>query len=58
MPNQEYMTFEKPFDLNVESGTPDHVSLPDGIRSTIVIVQDGPQLRNLKVSNRMGKDCS
>lgn len=58
MPNQEYMTFEGPFALTVESGTPDYVTLPDGIRSTIVIVQDGPQLRNLKVSNQMEKDCS
>ncbi|XP_037552302.1 solute carrier family 15 member 1b [Nematolebias whitei] len=44
----EYMTFEEPFSLNVESGTPDYISLPDGTRSTIVIVQEGPQLRNLE----------
>lgn len=58
VPTQEYKTFEGPFTLSVESGTPEFISLPDGTRSTIVIVQDGPQLRNLQVSNQIGKDCS
>ncbi|XP_017282347.1 solute carrier family 15 member 1b [Kryptolebias marmoratus] len=44
----DYMTFAQPFTLTVESGPLDLISLPDGTRSTIVIVEDGPQLRHLE----------
>uniref|UniRef100_A0A4W6E5M7 Solute carrier family 15 member 1 n=1 Tax=Lates calcarifer TaxID=8187 RepID=A0A4W6E5M7_LATCA len=43
--NEDYLTFDKPFELILGDGIPEMVSLSDGTRNTMVIVQDGVQPR-------------
>lgn len=52
------MTFKESFNLIVDSKDLNVVSLPGGSRSTIVIVQDGSQLRPLEVRVQTRRDCS
>uniref|UniRef100_A0A3Q2U6B7 Solute carrier family 15 member 1 n=1 Tax=Fundulus heteroclitus TaxID=8078 RepID=A0A3Q2U6B7_FUNHE len=39
---QDYLTYTEPFLLTINSGSPNLISLPDGTRNTIVIVEQGP----------------
>lgn len=48
--NEDYLTFDKPFELILGDGIPEMVSLSDGTRNTMVIVQDGVQPRPIAVS--------
>uniref|UniRef100_A0AAQ6A410 Solute carrier family 15 member 1 n=1 Tax=Amphiprion ocellaris TaxID=80972 RepID=A0AAQ6A410_AMPOC len=38
--SDDYLTFDEPFNLNLGPGAENVVSLPDGTRSTIIIIQD------------------
>uniref|UniRef100_A0AAQ5ZYH2 Solute carrier family 15 member 1 n=1 Tax=Amphiprion ocellaris TaxID=80972 RepID=A0AAQ5ZYH2_AMPOC len=48
--HDDYLTFDEPFNLNLGPGAENVVSLPDGTRSTIIIIQDAatysPTLRS------------
>uniref|UniRef100_A0AAQ5ZMN1 Solute carrier family 15 member 1 n=1 Tax=Amphiprion ocellaris TaxID=80972 RepID=A0AAQ5ZMN1_AMPOC len=44
--SDDYLTFDEPFNLNLGPGAENVVSLPDGTRSTIIIIQDAATYRS------------
>ncbi|XP_051799316.1 solute carrier family 15 member 1b [Acanthochromis polyacanthus] len=46
--SDDYLTFSEPFSLNLGPGAENVVSLPDGTRSTIVIIQDAATYRHIE----------
>ncbi|KAM9334134.1 solute carrier family 15 member 1b [Symphorus nematophorus] len=53
--NDNYLTFESSFVLGMGSGTTETVTLMDGTRNTLVIIQDGAQPRYLKFTDITSK---
>ncbi|XP_023121914.1 solute carrier family 15 member 1b [Amphiprion ocellaris] len=46
--SDDYLTFDEPFNLNLGPGAENVVSLPDGTRSTIIIIQDAATYRHIE----------
>ncbi|KAM4537982.1 solute carrier family 15 member 1b [Fundulus diaphanus] len=52
---QDYLTYTDPFPLTIESGSPNLISLPDGTRNTIVIVEEGPAFGDITFQDIVAK---
>ncbi|XP_068446581.1 solute carrier family 15 member 1b [Clinocottus analis] len=46
--NEDYLSFDQPFDVSLDSGPGSTTTLVKGNRSTMVIVEDGPLLRTVQ----------
>ncbi|KAM4711438.1 solute carrier family 15 member 1b [Anableps anableps] len=53
--NQEYYTYNLPFNLTIDSGSPELISLPDGTRNTIAIFEEGSLMRPIKFTDVAAK---
>ncbi|XP_054915057.1 solute carrier family 15 member 1b [Poeciliopsis prolifica] len=53
--SDDYYTYNTPFDLTINSGSPDLISLPDGTRNTLVIVEEAGRVRNIKFDDVVAK---
>uniref|UniRef100_A0A3B3UEL0 Solute carrier family 15 member 1 n=1 Tax=Poecilia latipinna TaxID=48699 RepID=A0A3B3UEL0_9TELE len=47
---QDYYTYGRQFELKIDTGSPVLISLPDGTRNTLVILEEAGRIRNIKVS--------
>ncbi|XP_012705051.3 solute carrier family 15 member 1b [Fundulus heteroclitus] len=52
---QDYLTYTEPFPLTINSGSPNLISLPDGTRNTIVIVEEGPVFGHITFQDIVAK---
>ncbi|XP_032412892.1 solute carrier family 15 member 1b [Xiphophorus hellerii] len=53
--NEEYYTYNLPFDLTIDSGSTDTIRLPGGTRNTIVIVEEEGRMTNIKFGDVVAK---
>ncbi|XP_014868414.1 PREDICTED: solute carrier family 15 member 1-like [Poecilia mexicana] len=53
--NKDYYTYDRPFELKIDTGSPVLISLPDGTRNTLVILEEAGQIRNIKFGDVVAK---